>query len=1289
MNALKEFTPRLYQETILNTCVRNNTLVVLPTGMGKTAIALMLASHRLGSYPNSKILFLAPTKPLVSQHLASFKKYLEDIPMSVMTGEISPEKREKLWQESTIIFSTPQGLSNDIVNSRIKLEEVSCLILDEIHRCTGDYDYVWICEQYSGKASYPRILGLTASPGSTLEQIKEICRNAYIDEIEVRTHEDPDVKPYVQETDVDYVNVELSEEFKTIQKFISECLKERIKELKQYGYFNYSGKPSRKDLLDIQGSLHKRIAEGEKSIELWRAVSLGAEAIKVQHALDLLETQGISALKQYFEKLFEEAVKTKTKATKRIVADVNFKSAFAISSRLFEEGIEHPKIAVLKEMVKNAVDKKKDAKIIVFNNYRDSALKLTNELNMLQGVSAKLFVGQMKKKETGLKQKEQLKMLDEFRNAEFNCLVSSSVGEEGLDIPAVDMVIFYEPVASAIRQIQRRGRTGRLEKGAVKILVTKGTIDEAYRWSSFHREKKMYSVLYELKKKMKIDVEKKEQPTLSDYDDSLKIFADTREQHSGVAKELVSKGVSVKMQKLMVGDFILSERVGVERKSILGDTPIIIKKDNEILVLPIQEAYKLYHKNKGNFKAMGIDLNKKQIGWFDIYNATEHYSNELYYLSFNPDVKLKGKEEIFNIGLTGGHNIFVFRKQKICCIPTSELKKGDYLLIVPPKLDQKERVAGFSFCDFLKYVQSDSIKSFRIRGNKFRLNSTRTWYKIPKFSSNFFFIVGLWVADGFYKQGYGIGITQKSKERNEIIESILRKEIGSFSVNSNSYDFGGKSYFKLFKDFLKLKPGAENKNVPPILFSMNGQAKAAFLRGYFFGDGWVNNSTNRNNPQIKAVSKSKLLIAGLSYLLYSLGIQNKVKSIFKSYKNKRMKYYSLNIKTISLKQFLDKVGQIPTKEIKLNKSISTPLPYYASLHTKKRILKLSGGEVIKLYNEISKLRVIYASLDNYLLQFKAKIRVSANKKALSKQYKINYSTLRNITNSNLKVTLYPIKLINILRADCGLPPISINFELIKKYLRKLKIRTYLNIYPKPLYSEKVIRNVYEKIEKVIGFDSLFVASKIYAKDLFLEKVYNIKKAKRKVLVYDLSVKDAENFVGGDIPVLLHNTIEDFVGSIIDQRILQQAKELKQNFEKPLMIIEGTDDLYSVRRVHPNAIRGMIAAIAVSFGIPIVHTKSPSDTAELLIAIAKREQTKEDSDFTLRTEKKPLTLKEQQEYIVQSFPNVGSQLSRDLLLKFGSVKNIVNADTDKLREVEKIGEKKAAEIKRVVEEDYLG
>jgi len=145
--------------------------------------------------------------------------------------------------------------------------------------------------------------------------------------------------------------------------------------------------------------------------------------------------------------------------------------------------------------------------------------------------------------------------------------------------------------------------------------------------------------------------------------------------------------------------------------------------------------------------------------------------------------------------------------------------------------------------------------------------------------------------------------------------------------------------------------------------------------------------------------------------------------------------------------------------------------------------------------------------------------------------------------------------------------------------------------------------------------------------------------------------------------------------------------LKDNFEKPLIIIEGDEDIYSVRKVHPNAINGMLAAIAIDFGIPIIFTKNFLETVSLLKAIANREQEFEKKDIGVRGERKPLTTKEQQEFIIESFPNVGPNLAKSLLKEFKSVKNIINAEHHELQKVENLGPKKADEIKRIVDEIY--
>jgi len=569
---LKSVAPRIYQQTIFNSCSQKNILVVLPTGMGKTMIALMLAIQRLKNFPNSKILFLAPTKPLAEQHLNTFKKHIEmdENRFVLFTGFVAPEKREMLWKDAQFIFSTPQGLENDLISDRINIEDVSLIVFDECHRATGDYSYVFVAKQYFNKAKHPRILGLTASPGSDMEKIKEICNNLFIEGVEIRTDDDNDVKPYIQNVNMDWKYVNLSPPLKETKKFMEDFLKDRMRRLKDFGYVNSAAiaNMSKKELLGIQGRLHAEIAQGDKSFEILKSISLLAEIMKMSHALELLETQGVAQLYNYFSRLENESAGTKVQALKNLVADANFKSAFIKISKLYEDKIEHPKLIELQKIVGEEVNKNKNTKMIVFTQYRDSAVDIHDKLSKIQNVKPKIFVGQMKKGETGLSQKDQIKILNEFKNNEFNVLISSSVGEEGLDIPQVDIVIFYEPIPSAIRTIQRKGRTGRLEKGRVIMLVTNDTRDIGYKWSAYHKEKRMYRNLESLKGKIGFGMKPEKMLNSFSEDVNIKIFADYREKGSGVIKELIEQGISIKLDKLEVADYIISARCGIEFKTV-------------------------------------------------------------------------------------------------------------------------------------------------------------------------------------------------------------------------------------------------------------------------------------------------------------------------------------------------------------------------------------------------------------------------------------------------------------------------------------------------------------------------------------------------------------------------------------------------------------------------------------------------------------------------------------------------------------------------------------------------
>ena len=584
---IRGFAPRLYQQTIFSTAAAKNTLVVLPTGLGKTAIAMLLAVHRLKQFPSSKIVFLAPTKPLCQQHLDVFTKYLEieEGKMALFTGELAPELRQEQWKECQIVFSTPQGLENDVVGSKISLKEVSLMVFDECHRAVGDYSYAWLAQRYHADAEFPRILGLTASPGSELEKIEEVCRNLFIEAVEAKNEDDSDVKPYVKDINIEWIKLDLPSEFSSIQKILIACYKKRLDELVGYGLARRADMASKKDLLEMQARLHIAMASGERDFALLKSISVLAQAVKIHHALELVESQGIGALHSYLAKLFEEAKQTRVKAVQVLANDKMFISAFEQAKVLFDDGVLHPKLIKLKEIVEAEAKAKKDVKIIVFCQYRDSGSEIVQELSELPGVSAKLFVGQMKKGETGLKQREQKAMLDEFRDGMFNTLVCTSVGEEGLDIPRVDLVIFHEPIPSAIRTIQRRGRTGRQEAGRVIILIAKNTRDEAYSWVAHRKEQRMNYLLKQLKNKFDGKLSQAGQMgqrTLENFKPAqkelqsngenagkearLKILVDHRESGSGVLRGLSDLGADVEL-KALATDYILSSRVGVEHKT--------------------------------------------------------------------------------------------------------------------------------------------------------------------------------------------------------------------------------------------------------------------------------------------------------------------------------------------------------------------------------------------------------------------------------------------------------------------------------------------------------------------------------------------------------------------------------------------------------------------------------------------------------------------------------------------------------------------------------------------------
>ena len=337
--------------------------------------------------------------------------------MQLFTGSINPEQRKEIWQTADIIFSTPQCVANDLRNEMYNLKEVCLLVEDEAHRCIKNYDYNFIAKKYVENAMNSRILGLTASPGSESSKIKEICENLSIEAVELRTRESPDVKPYLQELKFEKIMLELPVDFLKIKDALLKIFHAYIDELKNRKVL--WGPPSKTELIKTQKKIMISISKGNKNFNLLLASSVCAQAIKIQHALELLETQTLIGFNRYLKELFRKAAAKENKGVIRLVSKPEFNYAFMKSNEMLAEKIEHPKILRLKELIKKEKEENVNTKIIVFAQFRETASLITKEISGLHGIKARVFVGQGGKidakeekksgKVSGLTQKEQKK----------------------------------------------------------------------------------------------------------------------------------------------------------------------------------------------------------------------------------------------------------------------------------------------------------------------------------------------------------------------------------------------------------------------------------------------------------------------------------------------------------------------------------------------------------------------------------------------------------------------------------------------------------------------------------------------------------------------------------------------------------------------------------------------------------------------------------------------------------------------------------------------------------------
>ncbi|MEJ6665207.1 MAG: helicase-related protein [Euryarchaeota archaeon] len=482
---------RAYQMRALRSALTSSTLMVMPTGFGKTAVEWMAMAEAL-RLKRGKVLLIAPTTGLVDQQrrMAMEMLAVDNDSIITYTGEISPAKRPPLWESGSVIMATSQVIRNDATTGTIDLSEVGLLIVDEAHHSTGNHAYAQVGDLYLSANPEALVLGATASPGSTESHILEVARRLGIERLDVCKKEDPLLGPYTVKLDNIPHRLTLPPELNALLHPLQAHQDEEAEHLRRLGFLAPTGHLSSKLIEEAQRRASTAIQRRDR--RGYDAARRIGDLRRTHLLLDLLRTQGTTSALSFLQRA-EDDGRTGERTTNRFVG---LPAIHAFRTAGKDVGELHPKPAYVQTLVEKQRTENPDSKILIFTEYRDTVEHLVKRLSSLEGINVDKFIGQSGKgKRKGMTQKEQLAQLNRFREGDLNILVATSVGEEGLDVPAADLVILYEPVASAIRAIQRRGRTARQRAGSVHTLIAAETRDEYVNIAAERREAKMYTLL--------------------------------------------------------------------------------------------------------------------------------------------------------------------------------------------------------------------------------------------------------------------------------------------------------------------------------------------------------------------------------------------------------------------------------------------------------------------------------------------------------------------------------------------------------------------------------------------------------------------------------------------------------------------------------------------------------------------------------------------------------------------------------------------------------------------------
>lgn len=479
-------TVRDYQFNITSRGLYHNTLVALPTGLGKTFIAATIMLNWFRWTKDAQIIFAAPTRPLVTQQVeACFG--IAGIPRSqtsMLTGGLQPGLRAEEWQSKRIFFCTPQTLINDLKLGTCDPKRIVLLVIDEAHRATGAYAYVEVVKFIRRFNESFRVLALTATPGSDVESVQKVIDGLDISRVEIRTEQSLDIRRYVHQRKIEKVVFDNSEEMVMLMGLFAKAVQPVLNKLNsQNAYWvkdpvmltPYGLTKAKQTWFASDAGKHAHM--GVKGM----VSSIFAILAGLAHAMDLLKYHGITpffhSLRSFRAEMDEKG--SKSKYRRQICESPDFET-MVTRLRAWNadpEFIGHPKLSHLRETVLNhLMDEGEGTRIMIFAHWRDSADEIVKVLKRNEPmVKPHMFVGQAASKNTeGMSQKKQEEIVQKFKAGQFNTLVATSIGEEGLDIGEVDLIICYDSKASPIRMLQRMGRTGRKREGKIVLFQMRG-----------------------------------------------------------------------------------------------------------------------------------------------------------------------------------------------------------------------------------------------------------------------------------------------------------------------------------------------------------------------------------------------------------------------------------------------------------------------------------------------------------------------------------------------------------------------------------------------------------------------------------------------------------------------------------------------------------------------------------------------------------------------------------------------------------------------------------------------